>query len=905
AFDVALAGKTLTVSRAELTSPLLSASAAGQVALPQGPRVPAGSLESQTRVDLAALAAQLPNTVQLPQGLALESGTLAVTSKLVSREGRAGVQTEVRLENVAARQGDKRLTLRQPVVLTANASHGDEGPRIDSFALTSSILEARGSGDLEGLDVELASDLAVAVQEIAQVVDLGGRSFAGKATVTVRLTSPEARVRGADVALRVEGLEVGGIGPEPLALDEVKVNLGGLAQLTEDNALERLRDLHVEMAVPVGGARFTATGLQPVQGAGLPVTVQGGKLSASADLAQALALGRCLAEIDPALGVEGQASLDCALAVTDGLIKADDLHLTVKDLDLRQGDKHLRQPEIVLTARAEAKPETSTARLRGLLCQLPFGKIEVPSLDAPNWSVAPAGVAGEINAQFDVEKALAALADFVTLPEGTSVATQARLAADLRGGEDAHQATLQAELTDLKVVADGKPVAEGETVVLETAAAVAASLDRVELSTLKLASPFASLDARATASELTTSRRLQAEGTLDLDFDRIGRLVNAFSEQTLEMSGRHSKPFSVSTRLAGKTWQDIVRETLASAGVRVARLKAMGLNFTDLEVPVESKDGKLLVNLTSGFENGKLAVPLTVDVSGETPVLTLPDDTVVLADVAMSDAVAERLLGPVSPLFKGAPVSAGEMGVVARKFRMVLDEEPVRGATIEADLKLHAVGLRKIPLIQPVIDVMKLTPEKFALLDQRIGFALKEGRIHHEPISVGVGKFRLAVGGSVGLDKSVDMFVEVPITPGMLGGKTELFGLLKGERLRIPIKGPKLDPSFVTNFVRDAVKGLVKEVLKGGVEGVTKGVGAVGDGVKGVGKGVTKGIGGILKGNDDEEKEDEGEADPPEGEDEPDEAGEEESKKDEGKDEESDGKKDAKDRLKETMPGLR
>ena len=846
-FDVGLADGTIAVGKLDVESPLASVSAQGKLAMPEAGKLPTGTLATRTRVDLAAVHAQLPHTIQLPQGLTIESGVLDLATELVGQSGAPGVQTTLRLESLAARNKDKRIQLAKPVVLTATASQPEAGPRIDAFELTSSLLTAKGSGSLDQLDVELASDLAAAVTEVAQLVDLGGKTLRGKATLALKVTTPQAQQKKATVAVRLDGVEVGGIGPRPVAVETLAVNLRALAHLSADNALEQIRDLSVELTSPVADARLTAARLTPETGKPLPVTLEDGKLSVSADLAEGLTLGRSLAELDPALGVKGRASLDCALSLADGLVRADDLDLSVKGLDLQQGEKHLRQDAIRVTGRAEARPETSTARVRELLCQLPFGTLEVPSLDAPNWTAAPEGVAGEVRAQFDVAKALAALKDFVELPEGTSVATQATLAARLEGGKDQHKASLKVELSDLNVVANGKPAAEGEEVVLETVAAVASKLDGVELSTLKLTSSFVGLNAKGSARDLKGSQKLQAEGTLDLHFDRIGPLVAAFSDQKIEMEGHQSKPFKLDTSLVGKDWRDIVRETLASAGVEIEKLQAAGLHFTDLKVPLDARDGKAVVNVTAGFENGKLAIPATLDLSGKTPVLTLPDDTVVLAEVALSDAVAERLLGPVSPLFKGAPVAAGEIGVIARKFRLELSDKPLDTATIEVDLKLHAVGLRKIPFLQPILDVAKLSPEKFALPDQKISFALKEGRIHHSPVSVGVGELRLAVGGSIGLDKSLDMYVELPITPGMLGGKTELFGMLKGERLRIPITGGALNPVAIAGYVKDAVANLVKvateKALKAGVQGVTKGVGSV-----------TKGVGGLLKGKDEGDK---------------------------------------------------
>lgn len=865
AYNLALDDGQVTITRLRLDTPFVAALVTGKLVLPEDDGLPTGTLWAHTRVDVAAIAAQLPHTVPLPEGWSLKSGVVTVFSALALDGEGQKADTTVIVDPLAGRYGERDIRLEAPLILAVKGMHSKGEPKVDSFSFTSSFATLTGKGDLDTLELKLVSDLAAATRQVAQLVDLGGKALDGTATLTVNVGGPDRQHRKADIALDLAKVKATGLGPKPLALEAVRLTLAALAELDKQNALQQVRDVAVTLNVPFADAKVTAAMLKPLEDGDVPVTLSGGSVTLNADLAKALAVARSLAELPADIGVAGKLDLTCGLALANGTAQANGLDLTLAGLDFAQGEKHFRQPSLRLRASARAKPATSEAHLRDLVCTLSFGTVGVSRLDA-----TAKGVSADAKVDLDIGKALVAAKDFATLPEGTAIRGKLTLSGTAATDDTRQTASVKLGLTRLDVVTDGKTALEDETVTLNTAAAYAAKPGTLDVDTLELLSRPLKLRGKIALRELNASPGIKSSGTLDIDFARVAPLVETFSGEKIEMAGSGPRPFSVDTSLAGKEWHDIVRATLASAGIRIERLKYAGIEASDVSIPVASDRNKATVTIEAVLNSGKLSLPVTLDVSGKTPILTVPKGTVVLADAALSDWLADQLLGRISPLFKGAPIAGGQIGILVKELRLPLNDDPLDTAVIDVELQLHAIALRNLPFLEPILNLAKIKADGFQLPDQRIGVAIKDRRIHHSPMSIGVGNYRLELGGSVGFDGSLELVLGLPITPGLIGGNTKLFGFLKDERLKIPIRGPALKPDFSLGAIRKAVADLVKRAAAQMLK--------IGDPLKKDIKGVGSAVGG-KKGEDDkkdDEKTKEGE-------------GEDEKEEDEKKDSEKPG----------------
>ena len=171
------------------------------------------------------------------------------------------------------------------------------------------------------------------------------------------------------------------------------------------------------------------------------------------------------------------------------------------------------------------------------------------------------------------------------------------------------------------------------------------------------------------------------------------------------------------------------------------------------------------------------AVNLTVRVeqSEEGRVLTL-DPVVIFDRRKLSPKLTSRLIQLFDPAMTDIPQVSGEISFSLDKLRIPIGvprDQAVKGMEVEGKLVLHQVsGEVKNPLRQSLVRLVadmngKAVPKVVNLAqDAEIRFQVRDGRMHHEGLRIGLPdidpQLHVTSRGSVGLDKTLDLFVELP-----------------------------------------------------------------------------------------------------------------------------------------------
>ncbi|CAK9053921.1 Uncharacterized protein SCF082_LOCUS29335 [Durusdinium trenchii] len=156
-------------------------------------------------------------------------------------------------------------------------------------------------------------------------------------------------------------------------------------------------------------------------------------------------------------------------------------------------------------------------------------------------------------------------------------------------------------------------------------------------------------------------------------------------------------------------------------------------------------------------------------------------------------------------------------------------------AEVEGRLLIHEATVSPGPLMRDVIDMVnqlqaivvrrpRNIPRDRALLkieDQTISYRLSRGRVHHEEIRFQVGGITLTSSGSVGLDETVNLVVQIPLPESWLT-KSPLLQSLKGEAVPLVITGtlsrPSVDGRVLGDFGKrigaKAAGGLLRRILE-------------------------------------------------------------------------------------------
>ena len=843
-FDLALNGKKVEVTEFKVHSPVVDATASGTLDLTQPGRLPSGNLNSTITVPLAGLAAQFPNTLRLQEGIEIESGTLSFRSKLISDANRPRVESVIRLEGVEATRDGRRIGLKSPVSIELQAHQADGGIGLDKFELDSSFAQARGSGDMNEFDLDMTADLAAAVKEAAKFVDVGSKSVSGTAAVSVHVTSPEAQRKKLVLTAAVNDLVVEGIGLQPAALKEVQFTADALAELDEHNALRRITGVLATLSSPLAEVNVTADTIHLATGQALPVNLNNGQVTLKADLTKLAAFAHATALMSATTDARGALEVKAGVASDGGTVRIKGVEAMLKDLDLTRGDKHLREEEVRLIGREmTARLESRSLTVSDFAVAVSAGKVEIPLLEVPDWARKdatgmPSGMNAGINGTFDVPQSLETLKDFFQLPQGTNVAGAAKFTLKATAVQHAATAQLSISVDDFMLTQPGKPNIKDGHMTFDAVTVFNPKEDTLILNSVSFISTFLNLTAKAKLSDLTAAKRMAAEGTIEPDFDRIGPLAAAIIGQPIELSGKQSRPFKIDTALADADWRVIMRDTLANAGVFVARAKFLGIETGPIDIPVNVRDGKVQLKIDTTVNKGKLLLPAMLDVTGDVPVLTVPDKTRMLTDVEITNEMADLFLAKASPMFKGAVLAGGKVGLNVAILNAPLEADVAKKAAFEGELVFNGVRMQPGGFLLTILEAAHLGGVKgLEVPDQNVGVSLREGRFYQQPITFMADKYALRISGSVGLDTTLDMIAEVPVTPELLGKNKDLYALLKDESIKIPIKGTAAKPAVGIDILQANLASLLKaastKLIKDkGTETILKGLQDILGGVK-------------------------------------------------------------------------
>jgi hypothetical protein len=203
------------------------------------------------------------------------------------------------------------------------------------------------------------------------------------------------------------------------------------------------------------------------------------------------------------------------------------------------------------------------------------------------------------------------------------------------------------------------------------------------------------------------------------------------------------------------------RHRLEPTVTAVATDAALTVRLVGQDEPVLDIDGVDLTARVEQTENGR--------------VLTL-DPLVVFDRRKLSGKLVKGLLYLFDPTIANAPQVSGEVSFSLDKLRIPLGvpkEEAIKRMEVEGRVTLHQVSSEvrnplRMALVQLLADMNGKQVSDVVRLaqDSEIRFQVRDGRLHHEGLRIGFPEIDpglvVASRGSVGLDKSLDLHVELP-----------------------------------------------------------------------------------------------------------------------------------------------
>lgn len=785
-----------SVRRMNLTSPVGTLSASAPLLGTPGT---AASIEG--RIDLAALARQVPHALRIRDGMAVERGEARVRFEHRTEAVAGGqiLELTAMLSDLVAHDASKTVALRTPASLAAQVRRHGANLTVERFTIASEFLHTDGAGDLDrGIKVTGSLDLGALQAQLRDLIDFGAVELAGRGEFNLDYRRAVPSFAGTFTS-EFRGLGVKGLTTEPIHRDALKLEAAVSGPIAPNGLPRSLGEARVGLAAGQVAAYATST----IQDSGTAMTlVAGGPLTLSEQ-------------------VDGAPRADVKF---QGAWRAPALEIGDLRLNLRPADA---PPQAVAVALA----------VRG---RYDSSKGEVTLNPIPGTGTAPGavGLAGEglhVSGLGRPGNVLKVEADLMG-----DLAALDHLLVSLRGGERYDVAGGWSGRVSVAPTADGRlrlaarldapDVTRGGAAgqgrshegphALAFKGAYRSEGGRLEIEELGLLTGYASIAARGQVDDAVGRRVADLEGTLAPNWKALNTMVAAAVEPGASLQGGGPRPFRIKGPLSGSSTAEVLKGLDAELGVDLAGAQAYGLKLGPTPLVLRCGGGRAaFVPIVTTMNNGK--VDLRPDLALDDPrglaLRLLPGSSI--RDAEINDEVSQKVLSYIAPILEQATQVHGRVSAGFDRAEFPIGGDDRRTMTVNGNIVFNDVAFGAGPLGGELLSLVGKGPETALRLHQPVQLAIANRRISQSGLEIPISReAKITIRGSVGFDKTLSLRADVPITGAMLGRDKTLQNLVAGTTIPVPIGGTLSHPRADRRAIGAAVKEVSKSLLKRGVE---------------------------------------------------------------------------------------
>jgi translocation and assembly module TamB len=805
-WDLAESEAGWSVRRFELTSPLATLKGDGTGPASDGL---GGNARLNGRVDLAALAAQLPRTLRLREGVVLDRGTAEVRVESSRVEGIPLLDLTAKVSDFRGNDHGRSFTLRDPATLTARLKRPAGAIEVERFTAETPYLKGEARGDLaRGLTVSGSLDLAGLQRQLRDLVDFGTVELAGLGSLTGEYRAEGGRFRGR-LKGDLRGLRLAGAA-------------GTFARVLKRDAVGLALDLDgpaAESGLPAGLGKLSSRLTSGNDSADLTVSVEGPRAL--------MVFSAPVAVPDIPARAEGklEARWDAQTVIFDPVV------LSLVPVDPKKGPPALR-----ITAKGQLNRATGEIVLHpepyqgsdSAIALTPYG-LHVFGEDSEMDLLVGCGLTGD----------LARLAPWLrSAPEG------------LRGRWSAsasivsHKKWFQVGLgVDGLAWGPGQNGGvTGEPLNLYGSVSVLPGGKRLDLGEFTLSNRYVMVEATGKVDDSAGQRLADVTGRIAPNWDEINRWLAANVEPGARVSGR-SRPLRIKLP-DGTGWRPVTFEdavpTAGTLHVKVPLVAAWrqgldgelgvsldgadlyGLKLGPTAVVLRAKQGALALDpIDATINEGRLHLEPTVrtgdgkDKEGLTLVLG-PGSS--LTDARVNDDVSRQVLSFVAPVLNSATRVRGRVSAKIEDASFPIGGRPGGGAKVNGAIVFNDVEFVPGPMTEQLFTLFGRENTPIWRLNDPVSLTISDRRVYQHGLTIPIGKLsRVELDGWVDFDRNINLTASVPVLPSMLADRPVLEGIAGTTKIKVPIRGTLQKPEIDRKAFDLALKDMGRSLLEGAV----------------------------------------------------------------------------------------
>ncbi|NOQ47206.1 MAG: hypothetical protein GQ559_11155 [Desulfobulbaceae bacterium] len=799
-----------------------------------------GKLVAKGNIKLPLLFSRFPHLLKMRQGTAIHSGTLNFSMDLSESEGRLTLVAGARAEYLSGEHDGQPFVWNTPLSLAVNAEKKGAELQVHNLGIEAPFLRAQGKGNPKSFTLQASADLQQAFQELGKLFQL---EWSGSGQLRLNTSSRELEedLYGLDINMDISDFVLLRNKKQVVPKHHFVVDGSMKAPLNLLQS-ETPMDLQVTASTWPGSISLELEGLGRENN--LPTARY--KLDTELGLNRLADLLHNLGVLPPKTTVSGNLNLHSAGSFEDNTLVVRELDSIMTDVIFLQGknifkDKRLRV-FLEKTSDDDATPvavrklevqdnlaefkrtgcgcsainvQKKSIFLRNLQVESTPLQLEVNDLSVADWRQPMQSFSTWINADLSLGPFTDLLHNIGKLGEDIDLAGDARVV--LQAG---HQGRDE-QIVDLNVQAGRLHVKRRQKTLLADETAHFAALLQgklldgdINLQQITLESGPLTVNAGGLLKR-TDAPALELSGTMTPDLLAAAGLLEGLSGIKVDMAGKKSTPFSLTLPL-GLTAAERNRRIRASLDLWVEHISWFGVDVRELSIPVNMEKGLLQTKLQGTVNQGQLTVEPLCNFTVDPAVLSVPEESQVFTGVQLQKPLVDGLLGKIHPLFGVMAKPSGTLDARLDSFLWPVTAGGAEQAIFVSVFDVSRVNLDSTGVLHEILGIFGLGDEKLELKDSTITCNGADGRINCSPVRLLVAGSEMVVSGSVGMDKTLDYLLQIPVTEELVG--REGYRILEGTSVRVPIKGTIGEPFFNRDIVSSTLADLTKQAAGKAIE---------------------------------------------------------------------------------------
>jgi hypothetical protein len=805
--DAAITRDIITLKQLRFQSSLANGATQGTIAS-------AGQkqLQSSGEIDLAQVFSQLPHTFKLRRDTTLSEGKLKLSAGLKTSNTVTAFDGSARVDSLKGVSSGKTIAWNQPIAVKARGEMRPDGIWLDALSLRSSFMNADGQGDLGHLQATLSADLAAALRELKKFIDIHEWDGSGQLFAKLQFKETSPNLNSGSLNLEIRHLALSRNDRLILPQQDLKADLTTTIQPGKNLSASEFHQPNLTLQSPMVRGNFAAARFKFNSTGNLPIA-DNLSIDGRFNLQQISALLQNFNKLSNTIQMAGTAHVQTSGSLDEQTLVLNDTRIEARNFRYRNENKAIREDQFILKTKGTLNFKKKSAFFAPVEVSVSPGTLIIPELTVSDWSNFQKDMKTQAKADFDLAKLAEGYGDFIQLPENTKVSGKGQF--DLEVDFSSPQAQflkVDADLSPLSLTSDALPSISEDHVKLRADLKRSPDGKSLTIENIQLNSTPLSLSAAGNLEQTGTSNMLAASGNFNLDLKMLLPYLQKIAGSQITMSGKGDSPFKLKMVSEGTRWTDSLKQTDFTGAVRADAISAFGVDISKTEVPIRVANGSAVAKLAATANGGRLNIEPTIDLQKAPYIISLPQNSYILKDVEITDAVAEKLLSKIHPVFQGSVQAEGFVDLYMQHFNWPLDKQSRDKATFAGTLHLKGVRIKSTNLLTGLLGLIGIHGNEMDFGDRDIDFVARNGRIETSPIRLEIDGYPIELHGSVGFDKSLDYTAKLPITPMLVGDKA--YRYLEGATIDVPIRGTSLNPDIDKRTMQKASADMVQQALQ-------------------------------------------------------------------------------------------